>query len=185
MKKIPALALATLLIGACSAYTVIDAGPYRVSETFSVDPQITWSRYRIGRIETWSIDGYRLHSLRFVDGVESGQNLMDLKEDDMPRFDSGMTATELQELIVDTLSNIGAVNVEGSNLEPIDFGPVSGFRFNLAFLTEEGLEMEGIAAGTIYEAKLYLILYTGARQHYFPNYRDHVLRIIDSVEKNL
>ena len=184
MNNRPVLAFAALLLGACSAYSVIDAGQYRVSEVFSVDPQISWSRYRIGHVDTWSVDGYRLHTLRFLDGVEDGQNLMDIKDDDLPVFDSSMTATEVQELVVDTLSNLGAVNVEGSGLDPIDFGSVPGFRFNVAFLTEDGLEMEGIAGGTIFEAKLYLILYTAARQHYFPSYRDHVLQIIDSVQKN-
>jgi hypothetical protein len=56
-----------------------------------------------------------------------------------------------------------------------------GFRFDLIYLQRTGLEAQGLVAGAVLKDKLYLILYTGARAHDFPRYRDHVERMIQSV----
>jgi hypothetical protein len=80
---------------------------------------------------------------------------------------------------------MGAAMVESNNLRPAAFGRLPGFRFDLSFLSPEGLERDGIVVGTINEDELYLILYLGAREHYFPKYRIHVEELIASIEVNL
>ena len=42
--------------------------------------------------------------------------------------------------------------------------------------------MDALVAGAAIEDKLYLILYTGARIHYYPKYRDHVEQLLASIE---
>ena len=76
----------------------------------------------------------------------------------------------------------GAGEVQASKLRPAQFGSVPGFRFDLTFLSKSGLEMDGLVAAAVIEDKLYLILYTGARIHYYPKYRDHVEQLLASIE---
>ena len=80
---------------------------------------------------------------------------------------------------------IGAAMVKSKNLRPAAFGKLPGFRFDLSFLSPEGLERDGIVVGTIHEDKLYLILYLGAREYYYPKYRDQVEELIASVSVKL
>ncbi len=42
--------------------------------------------------------------------------------------------------------------------------------------------MDGLVAGAAIEDKLSLILYTGARIHYYPKHRDHVEQLLASIE---
>ncbi len=44
------------------------------------------------------------------------------------------------------------------------------------------LDIDGSAAGAAIEDKLYLILYTGARIHCYPKYRDHVEQLLASIK---
>ena len=179
------MVLVPLLLGGCNTYTLVEKERIKVSDAFTVDPQINWSRLREGHIELWTVDGHYLQALRFLDGVGDGQSLLETfvgQNPEMPPFRKDMRATEVQELVVDTLTKMGGGNVESSTLDPINFGSEPGFRFELSFLTEDGLEMDGLAAGAVIDEKLYLILYTGARQFYFQKYHSHVERVIGSVQ---
>ncbi len=40
----------------------------------------------------------------------------------------------------------------------------------------------GMVVGAVAKGKLHLIIYTGARRHYFPKYRDDVDRMMDSIQ---
>ena len=68
------------------------------------------------------------------------------------------------------------------HLRPFKFGNHPGFRFELSFLSQEGLEYEGFVVGTIKDDKLYLICYTGTRQYYYPKYKESVEQIIASID---
>lgn len=185
MRRLFILVFATLLLGACSTYTLVKGERIEVSEAFSVNPQINWSRLREGHIDIWTVDGDALQAIRFLDGVRDGHGLLETPrggDSEMPPFRKDMTATEIQELVIDTLAKLGGGNVESSNLDPIEFGSEPGFRFDLSFLTTDGLEMDGIVAGAVMDEKLYLILYTAVRQYYFQKYRDPVERLIGSIQ---
>jgi hypothetical protein len=49
------------------------------------------------------------------------------------------------------------------------------------FVTRQGLEGQGSVVGGVVKEKLYLIIYSGARAHYYPKHKDHVERIIQSI----
>ena len=66
-------------------------------------------------------------------------------------------------------------------LGPEPFGPLPGFRFGLSFLTAEGLQKEGEAAGAVAGGKLLLALYTGAHAHYYPKLKPEFDAILKSV----
>jgi hypothetical protein len=48
--------------------------------------------------------------------------------------------------------------------------------------TADGLNKYAIVAGAVIGEKLHLIIYSGARMHYFPKYRDAVEGIIASIQ---
>jgi hypothetical protein len=92
-----------------------------------------------------------------------------------------MSPSELAELLVDGLTSTGAQNVTITNLRPQKFGSADGLRCELAFVTKNGLAKQGIAAGSIVKDRLYLVLYTGAKLHYYEAHRDDAERIIQSI----
>ncbi len=124
--------------------------------------------------------------MRFFKALGDGDRLFEpprrSDDEEFPSYQSGMRGVGVMELVVDSLARAGAGDVEPGNLRPARFGSVPGFRFELSFLSADGLEMQGLAAGAVIEDKLHLILYTGARLHYFPKYRDPVERMIGSIE---
>lgn len=172
-----------LIVSGCTHYTLIEPERRQVSEFFSVEPQIQWSRIKSGTVQLWTVDGPLLQSIRIFDGVKDGNTLLPSFNQKMkrPLFRAGMTATEVQEFIVDSIAADGAADVSASNLRPFQFGTLPGFRFEFQFLSRDGLEHDGVAAGVTNEDQLYLILYTGTRIHYFEKYGPHVERMLQSI----
>lgn len=102
-----------------------------------------------------------------------------------PRFDADMRPSEVMELVVDSLSRAGAVEVEASGLRAAAFGATSGYRFELTLQITEGLIKRGLAIGaigTIDDAELQLIVYLAAGLYYYDKYRDEAESIFASVE---
>lgn len=184
MKRYAKLLILLAALGACAPITLVEPKRQTIADTFSVDPQIAWSKMSSANVDLWTVDGHNLEALRFYKGLRDGEALFDVKKESikLPTFATGMTPNEVMEFVVDSLSRAGASTVEGRNLRPSDFGSSPGFRFELSFLDADGLETDGMVCGTVIEKRLYMILYTGARIHYFPKYRDEVERIIQSIE---
>jgi hypothetical protein len=93
-----------------------------------------------------------------------------------------MSENEIMEFVVDSLTNMGAQNIEARDLRPSPFGPWPGFRFELVFQSASGLDMLGSIAGTVRDDKLYLIIYSAAAQHYYPKHKPTVDALISSIQ---
>ena len=170
-------------IAACGGHNLVEDERVDIGGIYSVDPQITWNRLIRADPETWTIDGPSLQAVRFINGIRSDKPLVrTVEEERLPVFRVDMTESAIMEFILDSLFLLGFNNLEAHDLSPIEFGSHEGFRFEFRFLSRDGLEEEGLVAGTVIEQRLYLILYTGVRRHYFPKYLDHVEHIIDSIE---
>ena len=175
--------LGAVFLFGCVALTLVEPGRVKVGALYSVEVDREWSRLQESGLETWTVDGPILEAIRFFDAVDDGDPLFHRFDDrKLPTFDKRMTALEVQELVVDTLSQLGAASVQAKDLRPMRFGQYPGYRFALEFLSDGGLELDGVAAGAIVDERLYLILYTGTRIHYFPKYRDAVERLFTSVQ---
>ena len=158
-------------------------------------------------MEVWTVDGPNLAALYFLNGVKDGDTLFGAPGDEqsIPRFYKYMTPTEVMELVVASLAasntrtqpeldaiagrraiirtdQIIATMVETTGLRPIDFGSHPGFRFDLAFRTGQGLKEAGFVIGAVLEEKLYLIIYTAARAHYYDKYKQQVERLVASIQ---
>ena len=166
------------------AFELINPNRTDVGIIYSVDPQIAWSGTILAEDEMWTVDGPALQALHFINATEDGETPFfgeGREEDKGPKFRKDMTFLEIQDLIVDGLAVTGAQRLETRDLRPIRFGGHDGFRFDVEFVTKEGLAMLGLVAGAVVEEELYLIAYAGAREHYFAKYRGHVEKIIDSI----
>ena len=183
MKPILVIVGLAAALTACAPYTLVEPKRVEVAGFYSVDPQIQWSRAKTRHIELWTVDGPLLESVRFFDAREHGDTLfVPEPKQKLPTFDKAMTATEVQEFLVDSMAAVGVTGLAASNLRPWEFGALDGFRFELSYIDGDGLEHDGIAVGAINEERLYLILYTGARLYYFPKYRGYVESIVASIQ---
>ncbi len=172
-----------VLLTACSTYNLIEPGQVAICDLYSVKPGIEWSEVKKGDIRLWTVNGAELESIRFINDIREGVAIIDITEEkhETP-FRPSMSETELVDAVVDAFSLSGAQQVEAKNLRPAPFGSLQGFRFELAFLNEDGLEKNGVVIGTIAADSLYLIIYTGARLHYFPKYAGEFETMIASIE---
>ena len=154
-----------------------------VCDLYSVKPSIRWSQLNKGDVSLWTVDGAELESIRFICGIREGVPIMDITEEKHETsFRPEMSETELVDAIVDAFSLSGAQQVNPRNLRPTKFGNLDGFRFELDFLNEDGLRKEGAVIGAIFDQSLYLIIYTGAKMHYFPKYAREFEDIVDSIK---
>lgn len=177
------LTAALLLVAACVPPIVATPPQEPIQVGFySVTPQIEWNRSMMSRSENWTVDGYALQALRFY-AVPDGATLsgrVDPKGK-TPAFRKAMLANEIQEFFIETAAASGWANVKPSGLKPAKFGSLPGFRFSFTMVEEDGLEYEGMVIGTVRDDELHLILYSGARLHYFPKYKQTVEKIFASI----
>lgn len=177
-----ALVLAMILAG-CATYSLIEPKRTTIGDLYTVEPQIPWSSAKSGKYEIWTVDGRALEQIQFISGLDEGEPLFKGKEQHKKQaFKKSLSASEIVELVVDGLAADGVQQPVTKNLRPAQFGAHTGFRFEVSFVAKGGLENEGLVVGAVIKDKLYLIKYTGTRMHYFPKYRDHVERIIQSIQ---
>lgn len=171
------------LLSGCATYTLVEPGQVAVCDLYSVKPGIRWSQVNRGDVRLWTVDGAELESIRFISGIREGVPIMDITEEKHETsFRPEMSETELVDAIVDAFSLSGSQQVNARNLRPTKFGNLDGFRFELDFLNEDGLRKEGAVIGAVVDQSLYLIIYTGAKMHYFPKYAREFEDIVDSIK---
>jgi hypothetical protein len=129
------------------------------------------------------VDGPLLNSLLFTPALADGDPLYEIDgREEMPRFRSKMSESEVMEFVIDSFAAAGAQKIEAIGLAPAPFGQRSGFRFDLTYQSGDGLDKLGSVVGMLTEGKLYLIIYTGAAQHYYPKYKPTVEALLASIQ---
>jgi hypothetical protein len=93
-----------------------------------------------------------------------------------------MTESEVMEFVADSFAAAGAQKIETRNLAPAPFGPLAGFRFDMTFQSENGLDKLGTVLGTLKDGELYLIIYSAAAQHYYPLHKPAVEKLLASIQ---
>jgi hypothetical protein len=183
--SLPLVLIVGVLVTGCAARAAYrPVGPERVGvgDAYTVDPQLGWTMVQgEGTLESWTVDGFLLHALRFFKGVADGQPLLvgGKDEDRRPRFRATMTETELAELVVDSLYG---GRLRPQDLGPAPFGGAPGFRFELDYVRQDGLRRRALVAGAVLRSRLHLIVYDGTALHHFPRYREPVERLLASIQ---
>lgn len=172
-----------LLVVACTPALVVTPPTEPIQIGFySVVPQTEWNRATRTNNEVWTIDGYALQEIQFLD-VADGQPLWGKpdKEGKTPVFRKSMLPNEIQEFVVETLAASGWAQVKPAGLKPAKFGGLPGFRFSFGMVSDDGLEYDGVVLGTVKDDALHVIMYSGTRLHYFPEHAKQVEQLFASI----
>ena len=193
LRTLIVLVLAALLLAGCAASRSVSPGEARkIFGEYRVKSNANWSRISMRNVEIWTVDGPQLQQLRLYSELEEGDNLLEIPKEaflippsfyeDRPNYHEEMSPHDVQEMVTTTLVQWGAVNAHARGLRPAKFGGRDGFRFDIEFISQGGLEYRGLALARIdTDRHLYLVLYLGAKSHYFPKLQQEVENILASI----
>ena len=189
MKHLRLLLLSVLiaLLGACaSGGPLVTPGRTTAGGGLSIDAGMEWTRMGGMREQLWTIDGPQLNSLHLIANVREREFIFlgerqTTRRPDGAFYHRGMRPDELRDLIVDGMRAAGAVNVEASNLRPVDFGGREGLRFEMAMDNESGLKYRAMAAAFEHEKGLALALFYAPAEYYYPRDEAKVSAMLDSL----
>jgi hypothetical protein len=179
LRILPAI---VLLVG-CTYYNLVPAGKSEIDGAYTVNSKIEWSKMTQGHTEMWTVDGLGLQQIRYFNGLTDGDKLFPVeKTGKMPEYKSEMSFLDVKELVETSATVAGVTGIKTTNFRPFKFGSLDGFRAEFSYTTEDGLFRDGFVVGTKKDKKLYMIMYDGARIHYFPKHRDEAEAIVRSIQ---
>jgi hypothetical protein len=176
-----------LALASCVGFNAVEAGkPVNVGDGITVDSQVAWAHGFGGNASgtVWTIDGFGLNELRFLTAIAPGSPLLQIAgvaRSELGTYQTSMLPNDVMDLLSTTLARIGQQQVRTSALRPVPFGSDSGFRFELEFVTRDGLQMKGMVLGAQRRGKLDLIAFTAPVEFYFDRYAPMVEQIFASV----
>jgi hypothetical protein len=176
-----------LLLSACAGFRAVEArNPVDVGDNVTVDPQVAWANaFGPGISGTvWTIDGLGLNELRFFTGIAPGAPLLSIPgvdKRDLTAYDATMLPNDVMELVATTLGKMGGQQVATTGLRPASFGSVTGFRFDLALATMDGLQIKGEALFAQRRGKLDVVLFIAPAEYYYDRYAPVVEKVFASV----
>ncbi len=184
-----AAAAAALWLSGCASIPTAPTGLYAVGQAYHVRLGRDWSdlSHVIGgassKVKVLTLDGPLLNRLYLTEGLVPGDSLVRRPRSDHanPPYRAHMSSSELVEFVADSVSAQGFQRVETSNLRPAAFLTAAALRFDLAAVTQQGLDMQGTAQAAEVDGKLYVLLYLAPREHYFAASLNEVERIFASV----
>jgi hypothetical protein len=174
-------------LAACVSFQAVEGGkPVNVGDGITVDSQVAWAHASGGGSSgtVWTIDGFGLNELRFLTAIAPGSPLIAIQgvaRSELGTYQTSMLPNDVMDLLSTTLARIGQQQVRSSALRPVPFGSESGFRFDLEFVTRDGLQMKGLVLGAQRRGKLDLIAFTAPAEFYFDRYAPMVEQIFASV----
>jgi hypothetical protein len=177
-----------LFLSGCMGFKAVDAAMTAdVGDGVSVTPQIAWSKvnYGTGSATVWTIDGLGLNEMRFLTGIKPGEPLMTIAgvaKKDSGAFQSTMLPDEVMELTASTLGKLNYRQIRTAALRPAAFGAAMGFRFDVNFLNDDGLQFKGVALFAERQGKLDLFLFIAPAEFYFDHYAPTVEKVFASVQ---
>jgi len=155
-----------------------------IDDTTSVPRGLQWSGFSKENSEIWTVDGVPLEFLTFVTNVEDGQTILaEGISNDPPTFRQGMQAGDVVDLFEASLRALQYSQVKASGLRPAKASTQPAFRFDYSAFDGHGLAKRGTVLGIVDNGgRLNLVIYEGAKQHYFDLYIKSVEAILASVE---
>jgi len=175
-----------MILASCTPIKLIEPAPQKVGSAYIIHPTIAWNGLDNTMFpsisENWTADGFGLNGIDFWHDIENDKALYDHSGKEYPKFRKDMKATEVQELMVSSLTKAGAENVQATNLRPAKFSTADGFRFDMTYSATNGLHLRRMVLAAIVEEKLQIISYWGTEAHYFELHVDEVEKIMASVE---
>jgi hypothetical protein len=180
--------LAVVLVAGCAAFAAVGPGPVTIAEAMSVSLDGKWNRAPAGfappKGEVWTAEGIPVDRLTFFVGLAEGDILMrtrGISEDKLPRFRAAMHPNEIVEFY-EAYATADGSSFTLKKLEPASFAGADGFRFEFqAVRKSDELALAGVGYGALRGGKLYMMVYTAPRIHFFPTYLPRVEAIARSA----
>lgn len=82
-------------------------------------------------------------------------------------FRGGMSETEVAEAVVAGLTVRGYGRIETENLRPAAFGATHGFRFDMKYVDEQGMEAAAIVVGAMRGGELDILMFRAPAEYLF------------------
>lgn len=192
MKKLTAVALFSVFLAACTAYSAIGTGSRQEIGDMSVQVIGKWSAINTSAVPLggadgmWTVDGLSLNRLVFFSGVEAGEALQKTGNEDkdskMPTFRAGMTENGIMELVETTFARSdGIARSVASNLRPRPFLGRNGLTFEVEVVNKEQVEVRIQVTAATVGNKLYLVYFAAPSLHFFDKDLPTVNAIMDSM----
>ena len=180
------LALLTLLSG-CAGVDLVTAGqPSDLGDGISVTPTTAWARIRTVNSEPiLTIDGIGLGEVRYFTGVKPGDPIFKVQGytgAQIGAYSATMLPNDVIELFVANLTKAGGQDVQTSGLRPAKFGSVDGFRFDVTFVSRDGLNMRGEVLAAQRGGKLDMLVYTAPDEYYFARRQPDVEQLFMTIK---
>lgn len=187
MKRVLTL-LAAVMIAGCAAFAAVGPGPVTVGDKMTVSLDGKWNRapsmFAPAKGEVWTAEGIPVDRLTFFVGLSEGDNLMQVRgagDKKLPPFRSAMTPSEIVEFY-EAYATADGSSFTLQRLEPAPFGGADGFRFEFQVVRKsDELRLAGVGYGALRGGKLYMMVYTAPRIHFFPTYLPRVEAIARSA----
>jgi len=184
--KIISAICVTAFLASCQTFSLVSNDkPVEIAGTYTVSPQISWSKAESDNTETWTQDGPLLQSLTFYKGVGDGEHVHPVGDNDSqkgPIFRKNMTLIEIKDLFLNLLKVRGGQNATVTKFSPSKFGTTDGFRMEFEWATENGVNMRGFLVGAVIKGELHAIRYAGTSIHYFEKYQRDAESVIGSIQ---
>lgn len=186
---LPAILLCVALTGCVSVKAVDSMAAANVGDDITVSPQMAWAAaggaLTGGSAALWTVDGFGLNEIRFMTGIAAGDPVMRLanvERKDMIVYSTTMLPDDVMEMVAGTLGKAGFRQIQTNGLHVVPFGAITGFRFDLNYTTQDGLQMKGAALFAQRRNKLDVILFTAPAEYYFGRYMPTVEKVFASVQ---
>lgn len=173
-------------VAACQTYSLVQPVRVTVGDKLSIEPDIEWNKRTDDNGEIWTVDGDSLQTLHLYKGLGDGDSLFIVidseKQEKMPKYDPAMSLLEIREFIEASVIQFGYTNFKSLKFKPEKFGGQDGFRFDFAVTDNNGLRERAFVAGAQSGDRLYLVLYRGAKLHYYDKYLNNVEEMLRGIQ---
>ncbi len=185
-KPIAALCILVAL-AACETISAVGPGPVEIGKVYAVNTGKVWSKFpgesRTHRVASMTIDGQRLNSLDFFDGLKPGQSIVYTADRDklIPKYQADMSANELADFILDSYAVQGLANPKTTSLQPEPFDQMKGYRLEFTGAYRSGLVLRGVAKYAVREDRLYMIIFYAPEEYYYGLHENEVNALLASA----
>jgi len=176
------------MLSGCATYSLIPANQaVDVGNGVKVTTDIAWAKQDWPSVSgtVWTNDGIELDALMFFTGIPEGKPLIRpdaARTKELRIYKADMIPDDVMELLTSNFGHIGYQQIKTANLHPVPFGAAQGFRFDMDFVTKDGLQMKGEALAAQRGKALDLILFMAPAEYYYGRYAPNVEKVFTSVD---
>ena len=187
LRKLALPLAAMAFLSGCGGVDLVEAGkPADLGNGISVTPTTAWGRvHSIGMDPVLTIDGMGLNEVHYYTGIKPGNPIFSVSgvsDKEVGLYQANMLPNDIMDLLVANLSKSGNQDVRASNLAPAHFGAANGFRFDVAYVTKDGLDMQGEALMAQRGGKLDVLLFVAPQEFYYAHRKPDVDQLFTTLQ---